>query len=424
MDVTSTMPGATGARHRNFMVCLGAFWMGFVGLIWGPTPCVAAAQQSNRNPVSFRRTFGGPGLDEGNAVLQTRDGGYITTGVTASSGTGARNMWLLKVDATGQQLWSRSFGSSEYSGGESIQETVDGGYIIVGSRLSARPTDYDILLIKTDDKGRELWTRTFGGKGWDWGSFVRQTPDGGYVITGWTDSYGAGAGDLWLIKTDGAGVKEWDRTYGGIDNDQGNCVQPTSDGGYIVTGTTTSYSIGQDDLWLLKTDATGNVQWMRTFGGSGSDEGQYVQQTGDGGYIVVGSTTSFGSGDSDVWFIRLGVDGDVAWTRTLGGTEWDWGSAVVQVGDDGFIMAGSTFSNGAGESDVWLIRIDADGHEDWSRTFGGPDLDFGLGLELTADGGFIIAGQTHSYGAGKSDLWLIKTNAEGEVVDPGQHGLD
>lgn len=417
MDVTSAMSGATGMGRLNFTIHICLLWMGATGFIWWPTPSVAAPQLSNRDPVSFRRTFGGPGIDEGNAVLQTSDGGYIITGVTASFGTGARNLWLLKVDATGRQQWSRSFGSSEYSGGESLQETVDGGYIIVGSRLTARPTDYDILLIKTDGSGRELWTRTFGGRGWDWGNFVRQTPDGGYIITGWTDSYGAGGGDLWLIKTDAAGAKEWDRTYGGIDNDQGNCVQATTDGGYIVTGATTSYSIGQDDLWVIKTDAAGSVQWTRTFGGGGYDEGQYVQQTVDGGYIVLGSTTSFGSGDSDVWFIRLTVDGEVAWTRTLGGPEWDWGSAIKQVGGDGFIMAGSTFSNGAGESDIWLIRTHADGSEAWSRTFGGPNLDFGLALQPTADGGFVIAGQTHSYGAGKSDLWLIKTDAEGQVVD-------
>ncbi|MFB0515590.1 MAG: hypothetical protein ACETWG_03175, partial [Candidatus Neomarinimicrobiota bacterium] len=298
----------------------------------------------------------------------------------------------------------------------SLQQTSDGGYIIVGAALSAAPGDYNLRLIRTDGSGRQLWARSLGGNGWDWGRFVRQTSDDGFIIVGWTDSYGEGSGDLWLIKTDARGEEEWSRTYGGIDNDQGNCVQPTADGGYIITGATSSNSVGNDDLWIIKTDAGGTVQWMRTFGGGGDDEGHFAQVTADGGYIVVGSTTSISVGQSDVWLIKLQSDGRTEWTRTFGGVEWDWGNAVQEVPGGGYVIVGTTLSFGAGDSDLWLIKTDAEGNEEWNRTYGGHDLDFGLMVQPTTDRGYILVGRTYSFGAGNSDLWLIKTDSEGQAV--------
>ena len=378
----------------------------------------AEPPQLPRRQISFRRTFGGDKLDEGSCVQQTSDGGYVTTGMTSSFGDGDWNTWLVKVGPGGAEQWSRTFGitAGQYEGGESLQETADGGFIIVGTILSAGPNDYDVQLIRTNGNGRRLWSETFGGGGWDWGRFVRQTNDGGFIITGWTDSQGAGGGDLWLLKTDARGTEEWNRTYGGIENDHGNCIQPTSDGGYIITGATISNSVGNDDLWLIKTDSTGTAQWMLTFGGKGYEEGHFVQTTSDGGYIVVGSTTSTGAGESDVWLIKLGPNGRTDWTRTFGGVEWDWGNAVHETPDGGYILVGTTLSFGAGGSDVWLIKTDADGREEWSRTYGGHSLDFGLSVQPTTDGGYIIAGQTYSFGSGNGDLWLIKTNSEGQAV--------
>ncbi len=378
----------------------------------------AEPPQLPRRQISFRRTFGGDKLDEGSCVQQTSDGGYVTTGMTSSFGDGDWNTWLVKVDPGGTEQWSRTFGitAGQYEGGESLQETADGGFIIVGTILSAGPNDYDAQLIRTNGNGRRLWSKTFGGGGWDWGRFVRQTSDGGFIITGWTDSQGAGGGDLWLLKTDARGTEEWNRTYGGIENDHGNCIQPTSDGGYIITGATISNSVGNDDLWLIKTDSAGTAQWMLTFGGKGYEEGHFVQITSDGGYIVVGSTTSTGAGESDVWLIKLGPNGRTDWTRTFGGVEWDWGNAVHETPDGGYILVGTTLSFGAGGSDVWLIKTDADGQEEWSRTYGGHSLDFGLSVQPTTDGGYIIAGQTYSFGSGNGDLWLIKTNSEGQAV--------
>ncbi len=360
-------------------------------------------------------TFGGPGADEGSCVWQTSDGGFIVTGTNASGDTGRPSLWLLKVEAGGKRQWSHMFPLGEYYSGESLLVADDGGFTMVGVTLTAAPVNFDVRLLRTDQQGEQLWDRRFGGDGWDWSNFVSRSGDGGYIITGWTDSGGAAGGDLWLIKTDKGGGREWSRSYGGLDHEEGFCVQATIDGGFIATGITASYSIGEEDLWLIKTDGAGRLQWTRIFGGAGFEEGRYVEQTRDGGYIVAGSTSSRGAGETDVWLIKLAPDGEMSWSRVFGGPHRDWGHAVHQTSDDGYVIVGSTLSFGAGASDVWLIRTDAQGIKLWDRTYGGQDLDFGTAVQPTSDGGFVIAGKTYSFGAGGSDLWLIKTDRFGMV---------
>jgi hypothetical protein len=251
------------------------------------------------------------------------------------------------------------------------------------------------------------WVKTFGGSEDDSGSSVQQTSDGGFILVGYTASFGAG--DVWLIKTDANGNKLWDRTFGGRGPDWGWSVQQTRDGGFILVGSTASFGAGEGDVWLIKTDASGNIEWDRTFGGSNRDKGYSVQQTRDGGFILVGTTASFGAGGADVWLIKTDADGNKLWDRTFGGSGWDEGSSVQQTSDGGFIIVGSTESLGAGWADVWLIKTDADGNKLWDRTFGGSMVDRGYSVQQTSDGGFIIVGATTSFGAGDYDVLLIKS---------------
>ena len=359
------------------------------------------------NPAAvWNKTFGGSGDDSGRPVQQTSDGGYIIAGYTESYGAGYQDVWLIKTDSSGNEAWNKTFGGSDGDSGYSVQQTSDGGYIIAGLTTSYGVVDFFVWLIKTDSSGNASWNKTFGGEGSGGASSVQQTSDGGYIIAGSTWSYGAGSADALLIKTDSSGNLAWNKSFGGPDEDNGYSVQQTSDGGYIIAGETESYGAGYQDVWLIKTDSSGNEAWNKTFGGEGSDYGHSVQQTSDGGYIIAGETGSYEGGD--VWLIKTDSSGNVAWNKTFGGSDGDSGYSVQQTSDGGYIIAGRTSSYGDGRVDAWLIKADSSGNLAWNKTFGGSGWDYGDSVQQTSDGGYIIAGSTNSYGAGNYDVWLIK----------------
>ncbi|MBE0433655.1 choice-of-anchor D domain-containing protein [candidate division WOR-3 bacterium] len=351
------------------------------------------------------RTYGGTGTDKGYSAQQTADNGYIIAGYTNSFGAGGYDVYLIKTDENGDTLWTRTFGGTGIDQAYSVQQTQDNGYIVAGRTYSFGAGSADVWLIKTDAYGNAQWTKTYGGTGVDIGSAVQQTADNGYIIAGYTKSFGAGNYDFYLIKTDANGDTLWTKTYGGAGADYGYSVQQTADYGYIVAGYTNSFGAGNSDYYLVKTDANGDMLWAKTYGGTDADYGYSVQQTADYGYIVAGYTMSFGAGMSDFYLVKTDANGDTLWTRTYGGAGGDLVEgfhSVQQVAGGGYVVAGHTTSFGAG---VWLLRIDANGDTLWTRTYG-TDYQEGYSVQQTADGGYIIAGWDYY------DVYLIKTAAE------------
>jgi hypothetical protein len=321
---------------------------------------------------------------------------------------------LLVSFVQAQRRWTKNYGGSNVEKGYSVQQTSDGGYIVTGFTNSYGAGGNDVYLIKTDASGDTLWTKTYGGTHYDEGYSVRKTEDGGYIIAGATASFADTLnGDVYLIKTNGSGNTDWTRTYGGTGTDVGNSVQQTLDGGYLVAGWTNSFGAGGYDVWLLKTTALGDTQWTRTYGGAADDYGYSVRQTSDGGYIIAGNTDSYGAGLNDVWLIKTTAFGDTQWTRTYGGTDQDYGRSVQQTTDGGYIIAGWT--HGAGGTDVYLIKTKANGDTLWTSTCGGDGFDEGLSVQQTSDGGYVTAGLTNSFG-NNYDVYLVRMNSSGDTL--------
>jgi hypothetical protein len=287
-----------------------------------------------------------------------------------------------------------------------------------------------LWLLKINQSGDTVWTRTFEADSkYSLGNSVQQTKDGSYIVAGVVKVHGASNSDIWLIKTDANGDTVWTKTFGGARTDEAYQVQPTKDGGFIVVGRTLSFSAeGSWDIWLIKTDSLGDTLWTRTLGDTGraTEEGFSVQQTFDGGYVIIGERSYTSDGDdADVWLVKTDENGDTLWTRNFGGPDNDIGYSVCQTSDEGFIIASNTGLSDI-DQDVWLIKTDAKGDTLWTKTLGGPARDEVHDLEITSDGGYVITGRTNSYGAGYSDVWLIKIgdaigteeNLKPEILNP------
>jgi hypothetical protein len=360
-------------------------------------------------PVEWSETYGGDMIDWGNCIQQTSDGGYII------SGTYGRNAWslwysyfyLLKIDASGHKEWNQVYGP--YNGehvAKSIKQTSDGGYIIVG--YQGITYMYDVVVQKTDELGNIVWEYTFGDADeYDLGQSVQLTSDGGYIITGITNSYGAVSGDALLIKLDVSGNTQWIKTVGGSDSDAGYCVQQTSDGGYIISGETCSYS-SSGDVYLVKTDSSGNEQWHQVFGGENWDGAYFVEQTTDDGYILSGW---YGNEDwtTDVYVIKTDSFGNQEWTKNFGRTDYDEGYCVQQTFDGGYFITGYSNDPINYDPDVFVIKTDGFGNEEWNQTVDRAHTeDYGYYGIQTTDEGYIVSGSTGIYLDETVDVFVLK----------------
>ena len=314
-------------------------------------------------------------------------------------------------------FWAKTYGGSDADNAWAIQKTIDGGYIIGGYTWSFGIGGCDFWVLKLLNNGEVDWQKTYGGSDFDYVWYIHQTMDGGYIVAGSTYSFGAGTLDSWVLKLDSSGNIAWQKTYWGSGPDYANCIQQTMDGGYIVAGYTSSYGAGGLDSLVLKLDSSGGITWQKTYGGGSNDRAHSIQQTKDGGYIMAGTTKSFGAGGYDILVFKLGNDGDVAWQKTYGGSGNDEAYSIQQTKDGGYIVAGCTSSYGAGCLDFWMLKLDSSGGITWQKTYGGSEDDEAYSIQQTKDGGYVVAGATYSFGAGGSDIWVLKLDCVGEIHD-------
>lgn len=405
---------------------------------------VNSAQKADRSlglgmQNTWNKSFGGPKSDSGNSVDQTSDEGYIIVGFTESFGAGDRDVWLVKVDGDGNKLWDKTFGGPGTDSGSSVQQTSDDGYIIL-----ANSEDGGAWLIKTDSNGDKLWDKTFGDD--KEGFSIQQTNDDGYIITGQIEEVSDDWTDIFLIKTDSNGNILWDKTFDGEQGygyDGGHSVRQTSDSGYIITGIRGCKrgSGSSGDVWLIKTDSIGNIIWDKTFpqkalageataiaSGYYFSDGDSVQQTSDGGYIIAGVS------GSALLLIKTDNIGNIVWDETLGGYIYGSDNILEQTSDGGYVITGLKGIQEVTQEEsidlycAWLVKTNGNGNVIWDKTFKGTwwsktdDGDVsgwwngGHSVQQTSDDGYIIAGITEGGDYGnKGDLWLIKTDANGDV---------
>jgi len=367
--------------------------------------------------VTFERHYGGESAEWGFCVKQTSDSGYIVAGTTLSFGAGFYDAWLVRTDVRGDTSWTRAYGGTSGDYFYGVENAAGGDFLAVGYTGSFGAGLGDVWLVRTDSSGDSLWTRTYGGGFHDYVSSLHPAGGCDYVMAGVTESFGAGEYDGWLLKVNSSGETLWTRTYGGSGTDRTYSVDVTSDGGFIMSGFYDLNGPLGGDLWLLRTDTLGDTIWTRTLPAPGHDAGYFVEETDDGGYIVVGATSSFGAGNYDLWLLRFDAQGETLWTRALGGSLIDEGHAVTQLADGDFIVVGWRQTRPPEPGPAWLIRTDAEGDTLWTRELVGNGGAQGWSLQVTADGGFVIAG---SASVSIIDVYLAKTDEEGllSIAEP------
>ncbi|MDT8272788.1 MAG: hypothetical protein RRA35_06315, partial [Desulfomonilia bacterium] len=385
--------------------------------------------------TTWSKTYGGTDVEEApEKIIATDDGGYAFITTTRSFGDTSGDIWFVKLDASGAIEMEKGLGGDSIEYGTALIQTSDQGYLVAGRSYSYRTgSSYDdIWLVKLSSSGTVEWQRTYGDTGYDAPVAVHETFDEfgdttGYILTGYTTSFGAGGYDVWVLKLGTSGAIEWQKTYGGSGDDFGRSIQATADGGYVFTADTQSFGAGGRDVWVVKTSSTGVVEWEKTYGGSGWDIPESIQVCTDGGYIVGAYTDSFGAGNEDGWVIKLNSDGTLAWQYTYGGEDADYLADLITTDDGGYVMTGWSYSYTqpywGGNNDAWVVKLDATGQIVWQRCYNKPYEDSGEIINApdwansvvqAEDGGYAIVGLTDDWDYDRNDdIWVFKVDSLG-----------
>ncbi len=348
---------------------------------------------------------------EAHFVEQTKDGGYILTGYIESNREGS-DIFLARYDGGGNRLWLKTYRGNGYSDSHCVKEVSGGGFIIAGETKSKDGYDHDVYVVRTDEKGDQLWAKNFGGKHCDYAWSVQQTKDVGFIVAGGTESFGAGIYDVYLIKLDSSGNEIWEKTYGGAGSDCGYAVRQLDGGDYLIAGNTESFGKGNPDVYLLKVDGNGKMLWQKTYGGKGSDYGWALLKAG-GGYLIAGEKEIAGDqgGGFAAYLIKVDPDGNELWEKTCGDKSGSSVYAVCQVKDGGYILTGKKESVGGGYA-LYVIKTDKNGDPVWEKTVEGTGSNCGYSVLQSKDGGYVVAGRKGVEKGAGSDILLLKLKPE------------
>jgi hypothetical protein len=400
--------------------------------------------------VQWQKSVGGTGNDYAESIQQTNDGGYIVVGISysndgdVSGNQGASDCWVVKLNAFGTIEWEKSMGGSGDDNARLIQQTNDGGYIFIGPSdsndgdVSGNHGNLDYWAVKLTSTGVIEWQKSLGGTGYEYAQYIQQTSDGGYIAAGSSFSNDGdvsgnhGGFDCWVVKLNNEGTIVWQKSLGGLSNDEAESIQQTNDGGFILAGHSDSNdgdvsgNHGGPDYWVVKLSSIGTIEWQKSLGGSGSDQAKSVQQTNDGGYIVAGYTSSndgdvsVNYGYLDFWVVKLNSLGTIEWQKTLGGSDFDLAQSIQQTNDGEYIVAGYSYSNDVdvqssqGNQDFWVVKLSSIGTIEWEKSLGGSGLENASSIQQTNEGGFIVAGSSNSNDGdvsgnqGNSDYWVVQ----------------
>jgi hypothetical protein len=375
--------------------------------------------------VKFRKVIGNSGYDYGVSAQQTFDKGYIVGGSTSSFGNGNSDIYLLKTDSLGIPKLQKMFGGINIDRGTCVKQTSDKGYVILGYTNSFGTGGYDVYLVKTDSLLDTLWTKTYGGTDWDFGNCVEQTTDGGYIICGGTYSYGKGDEDYYLIKTNMNGDTVWTKTFGGTHEDVAKSVIQTSDGGYILTGYSKSMGDTLGDFYTIKTNQFGDTTWTNKYGGIKADYANDILENRYGGYLIGGETKSFGAGDFDAIILKISSLGITDSSKTDGGPNYDGITSITERADGKIAATGISKSFGFvnGNGDMYFYVFNPDWSYFTSNTFGTYYSDWGYSIENTNDKGFILCGNTNGFNNHLDDVYLVKTDSMGLSTPEGSESV-
>ena len=374
--------------------------------------CVVTA--SNAQMRTFEKTFGGSNADYGHSLATTSDGGFILTGLTLSFGDTLGDTYLIKTDSEGTQQWFKIISGPELEGGNSVVQTSDGGFLLINHTESFGAGDCDSWTIKTDALGNIQWSQTFGGTGDDVGEDGIQTSDGNYAVTGIVRTVYWG-GNAFIIKYNSNGDILWTKIYDQFPDEIGMRIVEDNDGGFVVACAATTSNIGTEDILVFKVNSSGEMIWSKKIGGTGNEEAYGLLKTTDGNFIVAGFSTSFGSGDEDAYIVKLNSSGSQIWSRNYGGLSNDRAESVTATQDGGLMVTGYTGSFGD-SSAVLLFKTDANGNLIWLKTFGNDNyIKAGAWIVSCSDGGYAIAGSKQRIGTNDADLYLLKTDHNGNI---------